>query len=98
MNCRQFELALADQPDTQQLSAAARAHLDECASCAAMVADFDAIATQVAQLPSLGPPVELWDEIRAQLLRDGIIHEPGECSQAEPDRPRLVRSTSSARR
>ncbi|HXR98885.1 MAG TPA: hypothetical protein VN709_13675 [Terriglobales bacterium] len=90
MGCIEFETALAEHLDREQLPAAAQAHLAECAACAAVLSDFESIADQVRQLTPLESETipDLWPEIRDTLRREGIIHFNG---QTPPPAPKLVR-------
>ena len=94
LTCRQFERRLAESLTRAQLPPAARRHLAACAACAALLEDFETIAQRVRALPALAsqPMPDLWPQIRAVLLQEGIIHASGqECASTPPRRaPRLV--------
>jgi hypothetical protein len=95
MDCAAFDRLLAEALDRAHLPPAGLRHLDECPQCAGLLADFEAMAGKV-RLLSQADVVEVpdqWAQIRAVLLREGIIHANGfSCAQAPPGKkaPRLV--------
>lgn len=55
----------------------ARDHLAGCRSCRSLADDFTAIAVTARNMAQEAePPARLWNSIRAQLEREGIIREP----------------------
>ncbi|HEX5438170.1 MAG TPA: zf-HC2 domain-containing protein [Gemmatimonadaceae bacterium] len=70
LTCDAFDAMLPDYIEgtlAAQESAAAEAHLRECARCAALVHDMLAIAREASVLPDLTPPRDLWPGIEARL-------------------------------
>jgi hypothetical protein len=77
MNCEEFERQSEHWMDGHR-APEAREHAMECERCRAMVEDLDAIRLFAPQLAATAaPPERLWTSIRAQLEREGLIHEPG---------------------
>jgi hypothetical protein len=77
INCNQFEQSLVEQ-DAGPLPASALAHIEVCADCRDLMADFDAIHDMAMELGSEGiaPPEHVWVSLRNQLEADGLIYEP----------------------
>ena len=65
----------------------ARAHLAQCGGCSSLADDFAAITSTARSLAhDLEPPAYLWNSIRAQLAREGIIREQRPLDTASPRR------------
>jgi hypothetical protein len=78
MQCEQFEQVL-EQQDYQALPKPALAHLETCAACGALFADFGAIqsiASQIAAEPIAPVPENVWISLRNQLEAEGLIRDP----------------------
>jgi hypothetical protein len=55
----------------------ARAHVTDCRSCARLIEDLSSIRLAANEWnASEEPPARLWTSIRAQLIEEGLIHEP----------------------
>lgn len=70
LDCAAFEHHLADYLDddlSPARRAAARAHLDGCAPCSALVADLEGIRREAAALPLLHPSRDLWDGVAERI-------------------------------
>lgn len=78
MQCEQFEQVL-EQQDVEGLSAPALAHLETCAACSALFADFGAIHSMASELATdpVAPLSEhIWISLRDQLEAEGLIRDP----------------------
>ena len=53
------------------------AHIGECSFCYSMLADLEAIRSASSQLGLEEPPPGIWTSIRASLIAEGIIRQPG---------------------
>jgi len=53
------------------------AHIQECSFCYSMLADLEAIRLASNQLALEEPPPRIWTGIRASLIAEGIIRQPG---------------------
>ena len=53
------------------------AHIQECSFCYGMLADLEAIRLASNQLALEEPPPRIWTGIRASLIAEGIIRQPG---------------------
>lgn len=105
--CEVFDAALADSPDLNRLARGARTHANSCVRCARILTDLEAIVAKAAGLAATesapDPPPEIWDQIRRQLEKEGIIHANGNAprrpkSKSKPkakagSMPRLVHSS-----
>ncbi|HZT73504.1 MAG TPA: hypothetical protein VE996_07640 [Terriglobales bacterium] len=105
-DCESFDTALAASPDLNRLARRARAHAGSCRRCAALLRDLELIVERAASLAANAsepdPPPQLWDQIRRQLEKEGVIHANGRTTprRAKPrpksgggPLPRLVHST-----
>jgi hypothetical protein len=74
--CAQFERMLEEQPDGL-LTAAATAHMHDCADCRLLWNEIEAIRTAGAEWGSeeVEPPAYLWNLLRRQLESEGLIRE-----------------------
>jgi hypothetical protein len=76
MLCKEVEVVL-EQEGWTPVPEAARAHLAECGSCQSLVEDLTEIVATAHLLPAeVEPPARLWNSLRAQLEREGIIKTP----------------------
>jgi len=76
MQCQEFEHVL-EQRMGEGLPADAAAHLNDCARCRAVVADFEAIQAAAQYLVvEAEPPAHIWLALRAQLESEGLIRTP----------------------
>jgi hypothetical protein len=84
MRCNDFYESL-DRWLEGERSPEAERHLGECAACRSLVSDLSAIAASAPSLATLdpAPPERLWVSLRADLEREGLIHEG---SPARPSR------------
>lgn len=57
--------------------AACRAHLDECAGCAAVLEELRAVVDGAANLPDHLPERDLWEGIESRLLPRGALADGG---------------------
>jgi anti-sigma factor RsiW len=48
------------------------AHLDQCASCRALLADLEAMRREARQLPRAAPPAALWTRVAEGLRKQGV--------------------------
>ena len=80
MQCTEFE-SYIEQRSGEQLPPAAASHLDACAKCRNLVADFEAIEASAAALGDgvPEPPEHIWISLRSELVSEGLIRE------VEPD-------------
>jgi hypothetical protein len=53
------------------------AHLDQCASCRALLADLEAIRREARQLPRAEPPAALWARVAEGLRKQGVVDHGG---------------------
>jgi|SRR5580704_1850819 hypothetical protein len=74
MQCEQFERIL-EQQDEVALPKPAQAHLEGCAACRALTADFGAIHNMALELggEEIAPPERVWVSLRNQLEAEGLI-------------------------
>ena len=77
MQCEQFEQILEQQED-DALPKPALAHLEACAACRALSADFGAIHEMALELgaEAIAPPERVWVLLLNQLEAEGLIHGP----------------------
>jgi len=76
MNCAEFQKVLPDLLDRGG-DATQEAHLRSCPDCSELVADLNFITQQAKQLlPSYDPHPRVWEGIRAELEREGLIQQP----------------------
>jgi hypothetical protein len=87
MDCKQF-LNQLDAWLEGEKPPDAEAHAADCPNCRAVVEDFRAIASAASVLrdESPEPPVHLWNSIREQLEKEGIIREPQAQEAEAPSR------------
>lgn len=86
MQCEQFEQVL-EQQDFQALPKQALEHLETCAACGALVADFGAIhsmASAMAAEPVAPLPEHIWMSLRNQLEAEGLIRDPESTAWSTP--------------
>lgn len=76
MQCEQFEQIL-EQQDDGALPQPALEHLEGCADCRALAADFDAIQDLALELDNeaAAPPERVWISLSNQLEAEGIIRD-----------------------
>jgi|SRR5665213_721047 len=77
MQCEQFEHVL-EQQDFQSLPKQALAHVETCAACGALYADFGAIhsmASEIAAEPVAPLSEHIWISLRNQLKAEGLIRD-----------------------
>ncbi|HXZ80665.1 MAG TPA: hypothetical protein VEG30_12090 [Terriglobales bacterium] len=75
MNCAEFQKVLPDMLEGAK-DAAQEAHLRSCPACSELVADLNFITHEAKRLlPSYDPHPRVWEGIRAQLEREGLISE-----------------------
>jgi hypothetical protein len=89
MQCEQFEQML-EQQDEGALPKPALDHLETCAACRALSADFTAIHDVALELATedIAPPERIWISLRNQLEAEHLIHEPQEVPRsASPSNP-----------
>jgi hypothetical protein len=74
MSCNEFHNQLEGWMEDER-SQEARAHVESCVSCQALVADLDAIQQRahVWGADAVAPPERVWVSLRAQLEAEGII-------------------------
>lgn len=73
MLCKEVEVVL-EQEGWTPVPEAARAHLAECGSCQSLVEGLTEIVATAHLLPAeVEPPARVWNSLRAQLEREGII-------------------------
>jgi hypothetical protein len=77
MQCQEFESVL-EQASEQPMPAEAAAHLKQCENCRSLAADLETITTMARELsvPDEEPPARVWNQLRAQLVDEGIIRTP----------------------
>jgi hypothetical protein len=73
MDCVEFERVLLEgEQNVEQ-----RAHVNSCAACASLQADFDLISSQAKLLLGADEPrPAVWNALEAQLRREGLIRQP----------------------
>ena len=83
MQCEQFEQML-EQQEPGALPKPALAHLETCAACRALSADFSAIHEVALELGAedIAPPERVWISLRNQLEAERLIHDPQEAPQS----------------
>jgi hypothetical protein len=81
MQCDQFERIL--EQDEGALPAPALAHIECCAACRSLSADFGAIRDLARELggEETAPPERVWVSLRNQLEAEGLIREPQPAQQ-----------------
>ncbi|MBA3646679.1 MAG: zf-HC2 domain-containing protein [Gemmatimonadaceae bacterium] len=70
MTCERLEAILPDYFEgdlSDEVKAAADAHLKTCASCAAIVVDIDRISRGASALPAMRPARDLWNAIEERI-------------------------------
>jgi anti-sigma factor RsiW len=71
MNCEHYQEAIGELVDGARMDEARRidveAHLRDCASCRALLADLRQIRAAAARLPMAPPPERVWAKVFAQL-------------------------------
>ena len=77
MQCTEFESYL-EQRSREPFPPAAATHLDACAQCRSLLADFAAMDASAAALGAEvpEPPERIWISLRAVLVSEGLIREP----------------------
>lgn len=77
MSCTQFRNALDLWMDGER-SAEQDAHARDCSMCRSLIQDLTLISASAASLddPNDAPPERLWLNLRAELEKEGLIHEP----------------------
>ena len=78
MQCEEFEQTL-EQQESEALPKQALAHLETCAACSALFADFGAIHSMASELAAdpIAPLSEnVWIALRNQLEAEGLIRDP----------------------
>jgi hypothetical protein len=76
MQCKEFASVL-EREGLSTLSPAAQDHLAACDNCQSYFADLSSIVECASQLPAeVDPPQRIWVSLRAQLVSEGLIHEP----------------------
>jgi hypothetical protein len=98
MQCREVE-AVLEQEGFVPVPDAARAHLAGCSSCKNLIADLTALVATAHLLPTeVQPPRRVWNALRAQLEREGIIRSaerrPWRASFSEFFRPRVLATSA----
>jgi hypothetical protein len=83
MKCEQFEQIL-EQQDEGALPKRALSHLEGCAACRALSADFSAIRNVGLELgaEAIAPPDRVWVSLRNQLEAEGLIRGEQTAPQA----------------
>jgi len=76
MGCNEFLKQLEGWMEGER-GAEARAHVKQCASCGALVADLDAIQDRAHAwgAEEVAPPDRVWVSLRAQLESEGLIRD-----------------------
>src|SRR5215472_6517498 len=95
MQCNDVEHAI-EESGSLELPEAAQAHVAGCASCTALIADFQAILTAAREIPAeVEPPPRVWVALHAQLEAEGIIRQPRALVQEDQARwwPRFAQLT-----
>jgi hypothetical protein len=75
MTCERLKAILPDYFEgdlTGEAKAAADAHLQNCASCSAIVADIERITREAAALPAMRPARDLWSGIEERITASVI--------------------------
>ena len=87
MQCDQFE-QIIEQQDGNPLPKPALAHLDNCETCRALTADFEAIRSAALDLgvEDLPVPERVWVSLRNQLEAEGLIHDAIPAAASAPIR------------
>jgi len=76
MQCKDVAQVI-EQQGFSPLPEAARGHIAGCASCSALIADFERIVAAAVEIPAeVEPPARVWIALRAQLEAERIISEP----------------------
>jgi hypothetical protein len=76
MQCKDVEQIL-EQDDFSPLPDRVRGHVEGCAACSSLLADFAQIVRAANTMPSeVEPPSRVWVALRAQLEAEQIIREP----------------------
>lgn len=81
MQCKEVEVVL-EQEGWTPVPEAARAHLAHCGSCQSLVEDLTTIVATAHLLPAeVEPPARVWNSLRAQLEREGVIKGPADAAR-----------------
>ena len=77
MGCREF-IGQLDSWMEGERHPAARAHVQDCESCRSFASDLDAIqvAAPTLSVADPEPAPRVWTALRAQLVEEGLIHDP----------------------
>jgi hypothetical protein len=76
MQCKEVE-AVLEREGWTPLPEMARLHVAGCGPCQSLVEDLTAIVASAHLLPAeVEPPARVWNSLRAQLEREGIIKDP----------------------
>jgi hypothetical protein len=73
--CRQFEVKLEAYLEGEARPEVTR-HAAECAYCGALLADMELVRSVSAELEPAEPPARLWANVRATLVKEGVIRTP----------------------
>lgn len=74
MGCNEFEAYAAEWLEGERTPEAA-SHLRGCTRCSARMADLELIVTAAGSLPELDPPERVWNSLRNELEREGLLRE-----------------------
>ncbi len=76
MQCKEFS-SILEQEGLSTLPLTAQDHLAACDHCQIYFADLSSIVGCANRLPAeVDPPQRIWVSLRAQLVSEGLIHEP----------------------
>jgi hypothetical protein len=76
MQCKEVEFVL-EQEGWTPVPEAARGHLAQCGACQSLIEDLTAIVATAHLLPAEAePPARVWNSLRAQLEKEGVIKVP----------------------
>ena len=70
MNCTEAQVLLAAHRDLNNddvVTAELDAHLEQCASCRQVLANYSLIGEQVRSLPALEPPPDMYSKLMQEL-------------------------------
>lgn len=81
--CEAFEAAMAETPDLGRLTRETRAHAAGCVRCGGLLSEIESIVDEARDLPTPEPPARIWEQVRRQLQKEGVIR-----ANARPAKPR----------
>ncbi|MBM3802730.1 MAG: zf-HC2 domain-containing protein [Acidimicrobiia bacterium] len=78
MKCIEMQSRISDWVDGDPAGMELESHLRTCQACASFHADVTALKQQASTLDLIDPPGRLWNNLRSQLVSEGVIRVQAE--------------------